>query len=236
MQFARKHFLSALLLANKIIPNKRIQPVLSSVLITPDSIRSTNLDVWASHTVFGFGYENKLALVTPARKLAELVKSLSDDLISFTVNNYGWTLNGLKLETFDALDFPEPPPDQTSFNSVSDLKFLLSKTLFACAASKSGQLVLECIGWSGSNVFGSDGSRVSWVTSTEVDFTTTIPKEPLQLIESLVVDHAIAYVGFNNPWLELKSPSWNYKIRTVVQPFPPCQKLFPERTYPTQIS
>ncbi|MDD3642990.1 MAG: DNA polymerase III subunit beta [Candidatus Krumholzibacteria bacterium] len=232
---------------SSVVPAKTTMPILSMVLINADAsgvtFSATDLDISVTSRVGG-KVEGEGSVAAPARKMAEIVKSLSGDEATMTVDGDKLTIScgrsRFSVNGRPAGDFPKIPKQdsRTEFAVESGLLGrLIQKTIYAVSNDITRPAlcgVLWEIGRSGLSLISTDGHRLAKVEAK-------IPLGAVQKTEVIVPPKAMstfrAYaekeegiriaVGENSISFEMEDVS--IYSRLLEGPFPNYQKVIPTK-------
>ncbi len=242
MNFNRKELLAAVKACSKLTPKKVLQPVLACVKLTSGNVVSTDLDTSLSINLLGTGDGT---IVTPAKKLAEILGSLTTMDVVFDLTDN--TLNGFKLETFDPDDYPLIPSIEGDPSTIhaEDMLDTLSKTM-SFAANYDYTSILggihfkklvsddsDCISGD-ANVCSTDGSRLSWVKTTirGAELDAIVPHLALKLMEgqfkAAAKRKSVIEIRTKHDKIQFTTSEFQIIMRQISGQFPRYLELFPE--------
>jgi DNA polymerase-3 subunit beta len=230
---------------SSVVPGKTTMPILSTVLIGADkdgiTFSATDLDISVTSRVKG-KVEEKGTLSVPAKKLAEIVKSLSGDSVTMEASGDKLTLRCGKsrfvINGRSAEDFPKLPQQEskTAFDIDPDtLTKLIQKTIYAVSTDLTRPAlcgVLWEVSKKGISMVSTDGHRLS-----KVDLMRKFPEvEGVQVIippKAMTTLRAYAE-GEKNVRISIGENSVSFDMedtaiysRLLEGPFPTYQKVIP---------
>jgi DNA polymerase-3 subunit beta len=238
LQFNRKQLLAAVKHVNKVTGRRVVQPVLASIKISASAVVGTDLDTWISVNVKALS-ESDREVVTPSKKLFEVLSNIATDVVTFEFNtNTDVTINGLKLESFPAEDFPRFQPvevttgetgGKVAFELTADeLTRVLDQTA-VFAASYDYSSILGGINFQGSEACATDGSRLSF---TKLPVDTAVPfllpaEVAIKKLQPLLKKAGKVIVTADNRLVEFTAESFKLQTRQISGQFPRYHELFP---------
>jgi DNA polymerase-3 subunit beta len=231
---------------SSVVPTRTTMPILSTVLISvkDDDIyfSATDLDISVRSKVSG-AVEAGGSIAAPAKKVAEIVKSLSGDKVTFDVTDEKLTIqcgkshfvvNGRKSE-----DFPKLPQQESkaTFKIGPDLlSGLIQKTIYAVSTDLTRPAlcgVLWEVAKDGVAMISTDGHRLAKVevgiALGDIEkMSVIVPPKALSTFKAYAEgeDEITVNLGDNSVSFEMKESS--IYSRLLEGPFPSYQKVIPE--------
>lgn len=232
---------------SSVVPGKTTMPILSMVLVSADdsgiSFSATDLDISVTSKVSGSVDENG-KLAAPAKKLAEIVKSLSGDSVSLEAEGEKLTIkcgksrfvvNGRNHE-----DFPKLPKQESKSEFTIDsalLGKLIQKTSYAVSTDLT-RPALCGVKWevdrSGLVMVSTDGHRLAKVEMKislgDVQKTEVIvPPKALTTFKSYAEKDEIIKVSVGDNSIAFDMTDVSIYSRLLEGPFPNYQKVIPSK-------
>jgi DNA polymerase III subunit beta len=232
---------------SSVVPAKTTMPILSMVLIRAESsgvtFSATDLDISVTSRVGGT-VDGEGSVAAPAKKIAEIVKSLSGETATMTVDGDKLTItcgrSRFSVNGRPADDFPKLPKQESKTELAIEsglLGRLIHKTVYAVSNDLTRPAlcgVLWEIDRSGLSMISTDGHRLAKVEAK-------IPLGAVQKTEVIVPPKAMstfrAYaekeegikiaVGENSISFEMEDVS--IYSRLLEGPFPNYQKVIPAK-------
>ena len=232
---------------SSVVPAKTTMPILSTVLVDAgkDGIRfaATDLDISVTSRVAGT-VEEPGKIAAPAKKLAEIVKSLSGDDVTFsetdgkltvTCGRSRFVVNGRSAEDFPKL----PQQESTSFFSIDPVLLirLVSKTAYAVSTDLTRPAlcgVLWDVDRSGITMVATDGHRLAKVRG-KLDLgdmarkNVIVPPKALSTLRHYAEgeDQITVRIGDNSISFDMEESS--IYSRLLEGPFPSYEKVIPAK-------
>ncbi len=230
---------------SSVVPGKTTMPILSTVLVAADkdgiTFSATDLDISVTSRVKGKA-EEKGTLAVPARKLAEIVKSLSGDSVTMAASGEKLTLTCGKsrfvINGRSAEDFPKLPKQEskTSFGiDPETLIKLIQKTIYAVSTDLTRPAlcgVLWEISKAGISMVSTDGHRLSKVDLVreipDIDAVQVIiPPKALSTLKAYAEDEKQVKVSIGENSVSFDMEDTAIYSRLLEGPFPTYQKVIP---------
>ncbi|UCF04516.1 MAG: DNA polymerase III subunit beta [bacterium] len=231
---------------SSVVPSKTTMPILSTVLITADGegieLSATDLDISVTSKITGTADAGgKIAV--PAKKIAEIVKSLTGDEVSMDVTGEKLTLTCGKsrfvINGRSAEDFPKIPKQEskTSFKMDPELiQRLVQKTIYAVSNDLTRpQLcgVLWELDKDGISMISTDGHRLAKVEAKtklgDVQKTSVIvPPKALSMLKLYSEGEEEIKVSLGENSISFSMSESSIYSRLLEGPFPNYTKVIPE--------
>jgi DNA polymerase-3 subunit beta len=228
-----------------VVPGKTTMPILSTVLVAADKegirFTATDLDISVTSRVKG-EVEEKGSVAVPARKLAEIVKSLSGDSVSLQVSGDKLTIECAKsrfvINGRNAEDFPKIPKQEskTAFEIDPDtLTKLIQKTVYAVSSDLTRPAlcgVLWEVKRNGIAMVSTDGHRLAKVElSRELgdveSVNVIIPPKALSTLRAYAEDEKSVQVAIGDNSISFDMADTSIYSRLLEGPFPNYEKVIP---------
>ena len=232
---------------SSVVPAKTTMPVLSTVLVDAgdDGIRfsATDLDISVTSRVSGT-VEEAGRIAAPAKKLAEIVKSLTGDVVTLSVSEGKLTVtcgrSRFVVNGRNADDFPKlPQQESAAYFSIdpSLLNRLVLKTIHAVSSDLTRPAlcgVLWDVDRQGITMVSTDGHRLSRVT-LKLDLgkiekqNVIVPPKALTTLRSYSEgeEQITVRIGENSISFEMEESS--IYSRLLEGPFPSYEKVIPTK-------
>jgi DNA polymerase-3 subunit beta len=230
---------------SSVVPGKTTMPILSTVLLAADKdgiwFTATDLDISVTSKVQGEIAE-KGSVAVPARKLAEIVKSLSGDSVSMKVTGEKLTIECAKsrfvINGRNAEDFPKIPKQQskTSFSiDPETLTKLIQKTVYAVSSDLTRPAlcgVLWEVKKNGIGMVSTDGHRLAKVElSREIGdvegMNVIIPPKALSTLKGYAEEEKEVRVSIGDNSISFDMADTSIYSRLLEGPFPNYEKVIP---------
>ena len=231
---------------SSVVPTRTTMPILSTVLMSAKDkdiyFSATDLDISVRSKVEGEVKEEG-AIAAPARKVAEIVKSLSGKDVSLAVDGEKLTIqcgksrfvvNGRKSE-----DFPKLPKQESRVTVKMDpelLSRLIQKTVYAVSTDLTRPAlcgVLWEVAAGGVSMISTDGHRLAKVdvamdTGKIEKMSVIVPPKALSTFKAYAEgeDEISTNFGENSISFEMKDST--IYSRLLEGPFPSYQRVIPE--------
>ena len=230
---------------SSVVPGKTTMPILSTVLVTAEkgdiTFSATDLDISVTSKVKG-KTDEKGTLAVPAKKLAEIVKSLSDgsvtmeatgEKLTLTCGKSRFVINGRSAE-----DFPKLPKQEskTSFGiDPETLTKLIQKTIYAVSTDLTRPAlcgVLWDISRKGISMVSTDGHRLSKVDLVR-EFPgiegaqVIIPPKALTTLRSYAEGEKEVKISIGENSVSFEMEDTVIYSRLLEGPFPTYEKVIP---------
>jgi DNA polymerase-3 subunit beta len=232
---------------SSVVPGRTTMPILSTVLVNADkqgiTFSATDLDISVTSKVKGEVGE-KGTLAVPARKLAEIVKSLSGETVSMEASGEKMTLKCGKsrfvINGRNAEDFPKLPKQEskTSFSiDAETLTRLIQKTVYAVSTDLTRPAlcgVLWEISRKGISMVSTDGHRLSKVELArefpDIEaLQVIIPPKALSTLRAYAEDEEQIAVSIGENSVSFGMEDTAIYSRLLEGPFPAYQKVIPTK-------
>lgn len=252
-QIEKNLFSDALSTAAHAVPNKSTLQILNNFLIHLEGnmleISATDMDLGVNLNLEVNGLENGKVVVN-AKKLQEVVKSLPNMPLSFTVEDYQVTIQSgsfvANLTGFDAMEFPALPTvsANTSLNiSSSELSFLAEKTLFA-VSNDITRMALNGVYLEHPedrvSLIATDGHRLGKaeieLSGAAWDQGVIIPPKPLSFALRAVKPDTDLEVSMNDSHLCISTDNMQVFSKLIEGPYPKYQSVIPQQFEKTAIA
>ncbi len=230
---------------SSVVPTRTTMPILSTVLISAESadihLSATDLDISVKSRVKG-NVEEEGMIAAPARKVAEIVKSLSGNDVLLAVEGERLTIecgksnfvvNGRKPE-----DFPKLPKQESkaSFRINPDvLARLIQKTVYAVSTDLTRPAlcgVLWEVDKAGVRMVSTDGHRLAKVeVGTDIggmeEMSVIVPPKALTAFKAYAEEEQEIEISFgeNSIWFVMEEST--IYSRLLEGPFPSYHKVIP---------
>ena len=230
---------------SSVVPGKTTMPILSTVLVDAGkegiTFSATDLDISVTSRVKGEA-EGKGTLAVPAKKLAEIVKSLSGDSVTMEASGEKMTLTCGKsrfvINGRNAEDFPKLPKQEskTSFSiDPKTLTKLILKTIYAVSTDLTRPAlcgVLWEISRTGISMVSTDGHRLSKVDLArefpDVEgVKVIIPPKALSTLRAYAEGAKEVKVSIGENSVSFDMEETAIYSRLLEGPFPAYQKVIP---------
>ena len=231
---------------SRVVPGKTTMPILSMVLMKAEggklSLSATDLDISVTARLEA-NIEKGGAVAAPARKVGEIIKSLSGEEVQFEAENEKLSIScgrsRFEINGRNPEDFPEIPEQEKKFSFKIEYKLLqklIEKTVYAVSTDLSRPAlcgVLWKINDSGITMVSTDGHRLAKIDlkkpiSGADSIDVIIPPKALSTLshfsgrdEMVNVDIAENSVSFSVEDLRIYS-------RLLEGPFPDFRRVIPE--------
>ncbi|MBN1163354.1 MAG: DNA polymerase III subunit beta [Candidatus Krumholzibacteriota bacterium] len=230
---------------SSVVPGKTTMPILSMVLVKADKdgikFTATDLDISVTSKVNGTT-EKEGAIAAPARKVAEIVKSLTGDEVSLEVDGEKLTLKCGKSKFVvngrNPDDFPRLPQQEskTEFSINSGiLGKLIHKTVYAVSNDLTRPAlcgVLWEVDRHGLVMVSTDGHRLAKVELKkdmgEVQkMNVIIPPKALSTFKAYAEKDELIRVSLGDNSVSFEMQDVSIYSRLLEGPFPNYQKVIP---------
>ncbi len=232
---------------SSVVPGKTTMPILSTVLVNAEKeglyFSATDLDISVTSKVKG-EVEEQGSVAVPAKKLAEIVKSLSDgdvvmqamgEKLTITCGKSRFVINGRGAD-----DFPKMPKQQskTSFKiDPTTLSSLIQKTIYAVSTDLTRPAlcgVLWDVQRTGLSMVSTDGHRLAKVELKRKigdveSMKAIIPPKALSTLKSYSEDEEEITIGVGENSIAFDMAETSIYSRLLEGPFPNYQKVIPEK-------
>ena len=232
---------------SSVVPGKTTMPILSTVLMNAEKeglyFSATDLDISVTSKVKG-EVEEQGNIAVPAKKLAEIVKSLSNgdvalqssgEKLTITCGKSRFVINGRSAE-----DFPKIPKQQskTSFKiDPATLSNLIQKTIYAVSTDLTRPAlcgVLWDVQRTGLSMVSTDGHRLAKVELKRKigdveSIKAIIPPKALSTLKSYSEDEEEIEIGIGENGISFEMAETSIYSRLLEGPFPNYQKVIPEK-------
>jgi len=232
---------------SSVVPGKTTMPILSTVLVNAEKeglcFSATDLDISVTSKVKG-EVEEQGSIAVPAKKLAEIVKSLSNgdvvmqasgEKLTITCGKSRFVINGRS-----AGDFPKIPKQQSKTTFTIDpatLSGLIQKTIYAVSTDLTRPAlcgVLWDVQRTGLSMVSTDGHRLAKVELKRKmgdveSMKAIIPPKALSTLKSYSEDEEEITIGVGENSISFEMAETSIYSRLLEGPFPNYQKVIPEK-------
>jgi DNA polymerase-3 subunit beta len=230
---------------SSVVPGKTTMPILSMVLISAEDSKitfsATDLDISVTSIVNG-KIDEPGKLAAPAKKMAEIVKSLSGDEVLLEADGEKLTIKCGKgrfsVNGRSADDFPKMPKQENSAEfeiQSSLLGKMIQKTVYAVSNDLTRPAlcgVLWEVDRSGLKMVSTDGHRLAKVEA-KVDLKNIekseviVPPKALSTFRSYSEKEEMVKVGLGENSVSIDMTGVSIYSRLLEGPFPNYQKVIP---------
>jgi DNA polymerase-3 subunit beta len=230
---------------SSVVPGKTTMPILSMVLVDAGdsgiTFSATDLDISVTSKVAG-SVDTPGSIAVPAKKLAEIVKSLSGDEVTMEMDGEKLTIrcgkSRFSVNGRNAEDFPKMPKQESSteFQVQSPLlRKMIQKTIYAVSTDLT-RPALCGVYWevdrSGLTMVSTDGHRLAKVEAKvdlkDIDKTEVIiPPKALSTFKSYSEQEEMIKVGLGDNSVSIEMNDVSIYSRLLEGPFPSYQKVIP---------
>lgn len=232
---------------SSVVPGKTTMPILSTVLVNAEKdgihFSATDLDISVTSKVKG-EMEEAGSVAVPAKKLAEIVKSLSSgdvtlqasgEKLTITCGKSRFVINGRSAE-----DFPKIPKQQSKTSFTIDpetLSGLILKTVYAVSSDLTRPAlcgVLWEVQRTGISMVSTDGHRLAKVELSRKigdveSIKAIIPPKALSTLRSYSEGEKEIQIGIGENGISFEMADTSIYSRLLEGPFPNYQKVIPEK-------
>lgn len=229
-----------------VVPSKTTMPILATVLVSAEkdgiTFSATDLDVSVTSKVAG-EVEEQGKIAAPARKMAEIVKSLSagdvtlavaEEKLTITCGKSRFVVNGRAADDFPRL----PKQDRKNSFSIDPglLGKLVQKTIYAVSTDLTRPPlcgVLWDVDRDGVTMVSTDGHRLAKV-EVKLDLgevqkvEAIVPPKALATLRSYSEGEETIEVGLGENSISFDMKESSIYSRLLEGPFPNYQKVIPE--------
>jgi DNA polymerase-3 subunit beta len=230
---------------SSVVPSKTTMPILSMVLINAEAggitLSATDLDISVTSKVKG-KVEREGRITAPAKKIAEIVKSLSgeeavleakEDKLTITCGKSRFSVNGRNAD-----DFPQIPKQDSKMEFSMDpelLGKLIQKTIYAVSTDLTRPAlcgVLWELDKQGLTMVSTDGHRLAKV-ETKIEMgdvqkmDVIVPPKALSTFRAYSEGEDMITVGIGENSLSFEMNEVSIYTRLLEGPFPNYQKVIP---------
>lgn len=230
---------------SSVVPGKTTMPILSMVLIRAESeglsFSATDLDISVTSKVEG-KVEREGKVAAPAKKMAEIVKSLSGEEVTLEAEGEKLTIrcgrsrfsvNGRSADDFPTL--PKQESGKTFMIGSGLLGDLIQKTVYAVSTDLTRPAlcgVLWEVDRSGLTMVSTDGHRLAKVESKadmgDIEKAQIIvPPKAMSTFRSYAGEEGAIKVGIGDNSVSFEMPDVSIYSRLLEGPFPNYQKVIP---------
>jgi DNA polymerase-3 subunit beta len=232
---------------SSVVPGKTTMPILSTVLMNAEKdgmyFSATDLDISVTSKVNG-EIEETGSIAVPAKKLAEIVKSLSSGDVTLQASGEKLTITCGKsrfvINSRSAEDFPKIPKQQSKTTFTIDpetLSSLIQKTIYAVSTDLTRPAlcgVLWDVQRTGISMVSTDGHRLAKVELKRKigdveSITAIIPPKALSTLKSYSEDKEEIRIGVGENSISFEMAETSIYSRLLEGPFPNYQKVIPEK-------
>jgi len=230
---------------SSVVPGKTTMPILSMVLVSADDGRirfsATDLDISVTSMVSG-KVESPGRIAVPAKKIAEIVKSLSGDEVDLEVEGEKLTIrcgrSRFSVNGRNADDFPKMPKQESSTEFMVQaplLRRMIQKTIYAVSTDLTRPAlcgVLWEVDRNGLTMVSTDGHRLAKVEAKidlkNVEKTEVIvPPKALATFRSYSESDEMIKVGLGDNSVSIEMNEVSIYSRLLEGPFPSYKKVIP---------
>ncbi len=228
-----------------VVPGKTTMPILATVLINADDeglqFSATDLDISVTSKVKGKIAE-KGSIAIPAKKIAEIVKSLSGEEVTMGVTEGKLTLvcekSQFSINGRNPEDFPKIPKQESKSSFSFDpnlLGSLIQKTIYAVSTDLTRPAlcgVLWEVDKKGVAMISTDGHRLAKVELTmevgEVErMNVIVPPKALSTLKSFSEGAEEIKVSIGENSISFDMVETSIYSRLLEGPFPNYKKVIP---------
>ncbi len=232
---------------SSVVPGKTTMPILSTVLVNAEKdgihFSATDLDISVTSKING-DMEEEGSIAVPAKKLAEIVKSLSSGEVTFQATGEKLTITCGKsrfvINGRNAEDFPKIPKQKSKTSFAIDpetLASLIQKTIYAVSTDLTRPAlcgVLWEVQRTGISMVSTDGHRLAKVELNrkigDVESMKAIsPPTALSTLKSYSESEKEIKVGIGENSISFEMAETSIYSRLLEGPFPNYQKVIPEK-------
>ncbi len=230
-----------------VVPSKTTMPILSTVLMSAESgvfsISATDLDISVTSKVNGtVTAEGKIAV--PAKKLAEIVKSLAGEEVQLDVEGEKLTISCGKsrfvMNARSADDFPKLPKQESKTNFTIDPEIvtaLVQKTSYAVSTDLTRPAlcgVLWEVDRKGISMVATDGHRLAKVEialdlGTVQKMEVIVPPKALQTMRTYTEGEKEVRISIGENSISFDMKETTIYSRLLEGPFPNYQRVIPAK-------
>ena len=230
---------------SSVVPGKTTMPILSMVLINVEESRisftATDLDISVTSNVAG-SVESPGSIAVPAKKIAEIVKSLSGDEAALEVEGEKLTIrcgkSRFSVNGRSADDFPKMPKQESSteFEVQSPLlRKMIQKTIYAVSTDLTRPAlcgVLWEVDRNGLTMVSTDGHRLAKVEA-KMELKNVekaegiVPPKALSTFRAYSEKDEMIKVGLGENSVSIEMNDVSIYSRLLEGPFPSYQKVIP---------
>jgi DNA polymerase-3 subunit beta len=230
-----------------VVPGKTTMPILSTVLMSAESgvfsISATDLDISVTSRVNGtVAAEGKIAV--PAKKLAEIVKSLAGDDVQLDAEGEKLTIacgkSRFVMNARSADDFPKLPKQESKTNFAIDPEIvteLVQKTMYAVSTDLTRPAlcgVLWEVDRKGISMVATDGHRLAKVEialdlGTVQKMEVIVPPKALQTMRTYVEGEKEVRISIGENSVSFDMKETTIYSRLLEGPFPNYQRVIPAK-------
>ena len=255
MHFNRKELTGAVKAAAKTIAKRNVQPILGCVKISLNKsdkwqVTSTDLDQWFAQVLSsGVATGTYGDVCIDAKQLLQVLAASTDE-IALVSNACGVvTVDGMKVESYDATDYPSMPGAELDIDSphatmpATELQRIIDQVAFA-PADYDPTSILGTVCFDGNQIAGTDGSRLSVISSID-GYQATEPFKWLvygavltKIVAPLLKAGVKAKTGVRltpvsmhgRKGLAIEGSNWTLITRLNDGEYPRYQELIPQQT------
>lgn len=232
---------------SSVVPGKTTMPILSTVLISAEkqdfSISATDLDISVTSRVNGtVSEEGRIA--APAKKIAEIVKSLAGDEVTIETKGEKITLacgkSRFNVNARSADDFPKLPKQEskTSFTIDPEIINELSKKTDYAVSGDLTRPALCGVLWEvdrkGIAMISTDGHRLAKV-EIAMDLASVqkadviVPPKALQMLRTYAEGEKEVAISIGENSISFDMKETTIYSRLLEGPFPNYQRVIPAK-------
>lgn len=231
---------------SRVVPGKTTMPILSMVLMKAEedtlSLSATDLDISVTSKLKG-KVEEGGAVAVPARKVGEIIKSLSGEEVRFEAEKNNLTIScgrsRFEINGRNPEDFPEIPKQDKKFSFKIEynlLHKLIAKTVYAVSTDLSRPAlcgVLWKITGNGITMVSTDGHRLAKIDlnknipgADEMD--VIIPPKALSTLSHFSGKEELVNVNLAENSVSFSVEDLMIYSRLLEGPFPDFNRVIPE--------
>jgi len=230
---------------SSVVPGKTTMPILSMVLVSAEgseiSFSATDLDISVTSKVAGT-VDKPGSIAVPAKKIAEIVKSLSGDEVTLEAEGEKLTIkcgkSRFSVNGRSADDFPKMPRQESSTEfevQAPLLRKMIKKTIYAVSTDLT-RPALCGVYWevdrNGLKMVSTDGHRLAKVEA-KVDLKNIekaeviVPPKALSTFRSYSENDEMIKIGLGDNSVSIEMKDVSIYSRLLEGPFPSYQKVIP---------
>jgi DNA polymerase-3 subunit beta len=241
----KKVLADALGLAQSAVATKSTLAILGNVMLVAEDgnleLTGTNIDLWVRVRVPAETAETG-AITLPARKVTDIVRSISADTVEVTVEGTAATIKGgratFKVMGLDASDFPTFPTveaGQAITMRQGDLKDYVKKTLFASSDDITRYALNGiCIQMEGNEIrfVATDGYRLAYAAvHTEIEtggvVDVILPSRAAGELSKILGDDDPVGINIGENHISFDCDTFLLVTRQAEGKFPPYREVIP---------
>lgn len=229
-----------------LVPTRSPKPVLQNVLLCVNdgaTLSATDMEVWITRAIGGVSAEDPAAVLLPAARFGQIIRSVRDDEIGIEAGGDSLVITAgrsrFKLAADDPSLFPADqersrPPQVTVL--ADDLRRLIHRTAFATDIESAryalGGVLVETEG-ERLGVIGTDGRRLARaladarIEDAESIGKPVVPVKALKLIDRNLDVGGLVGLAFDAQSVTVTTDAATIRSRLVEGRFPRYQDVFP---------